>query len=53
MNYAYIVLGVVRNVIVCTPAYAALKGLTALPTGAGVNWTVDGENFQPPPALTE
>jgi hypothetical protein len=52
MSYAIISAGIVQNVVVATPEFAASQGWIACPAEVAPGWTYDGENWTAPPAST-
>lgn len=49
MTYAIIEDGVVKNIVVASPEYAAEQGWVELPDqGAGIGWGYDGTSWTPP-----
>lgn len=51
-GFAIIENGVVVNMAVASPEFAASQGWIAVPDGVGIGWSYDGQTFivPPPPA---
>lgn len=48
-QYAVVIGGVVDNVVLASPDWAAARGLVLIADGAWIGWTWDGTSFAPPP----
>jgi hypothetical protein len=49
MKYAIIENGIVVNIVVASPEFAAQQGWIECPEGVGIGWTFDGVMATPPP----
>lgn len=53
MTYAIIEDGIVKNIVLASPEYAAEHGWVDLPDGAGIGWAFDGTNWTAPTPPTK
>ena len=53
MNFAIIQSGLVVNIAVADPGFAAAQGWIELPANAGIGWRYEGGTFLPPPPASD